>query len=171
MIAGNANYMGGHEASQPKHQIIQDSLDNQDAVEIDLPIQTIKSMIMPAKITKRRAMAVIPQNYKIFKAKQKAKSADSMADSMIDPTVEKMSPQDKKNHHLTRRLENAKIINWWDDELKLHAETIYGDGNCLVHAASKAIFGHEDNDLRLRKSLENFFTTTFDLRLEKFILS
>lgn len=40
---------------------------------------------------------------------------------------------------------------------KLVALKTTGDGNCLLHAVSKAIYGHEDSDLRLRSGLHVFF--------------
>ncbi|XP_018595220.1 OTU domain-containing protein 7B isoform X2 [Scleropages formosus] len=54
-------------------------------------------------------------------------------------------------------LENAGRLNWWTRVgascQRLLPLVTRGDGNCLLHAASMSIWGIQDRDLTLRKSL------------------
>jgi len=57
-------------------------------------------------------------------------------------------------------LKTAKRLNWWSDELniaqKLWPLSTTGDGNCLLHACSLALFGFHDRLLTLRKALHYY---------------
>jgi OTU domain-containing protein 7 len=59
-------------------------------------------------------------------------------------------------------LRGTNRLNWWHDRLdRPIAQPLYplattGDGNCLLHAASLAMFGFHDRLLTLRKALHRF---------------
>ncbi|XP_060084480.1 tumor necrosis factor alpha-induced protein 3-like [Ylistrum balloti] len=50
-------------------------------------------------------------------------------------------------------LKTAKVINWCDGVKNLYPLSTTGDGNCLLHAVSQALWGIEDNELFLRTLL------------------
>lgn len=55
-------------------------------------------------------------------------------------------------------LENSQRLNWWVDIgicRKVWPLSTSGDGNCLLHAASLAMWGFHDRRLTLRKALHN----------------
>ncbi|KAL7015816.1 hypothetical protein ACKWTF_016688 [Chironomus riparius] len=58
-------------------------------------------------------------------------------------------------------LENCQRLNWWVDVglcRKLWPLSTSGDGNCLLHAASLAIWGFHDRRLTLRKALHKILS-------------
>lgn len=52
------------------------------------------------------------------------------------------------------------MLNWSDCDLcpKLYPLFTTGDGNCLLHAISLSLYGHEDSPPQLRKQLYDFMT-------------
>lgn len=58
-------------------------------------------------------------------------------------------------------LENSQRLNWWVDLgicRKVWPLSTSGDGNCLLHAASLAMWGFHDRRLTLRKALHNILS-------------
>lgn len=58
-------------------------------------------------------------------------------------------------------LENSQRLNWWVDIgvcRKVWPLSTSGDGNCLLHAASLAMWGFHDRRLTLRKALHNILS-------------
>lgn len=58
-------------------------------------------------------------------------------------------------------LENSQRLNWWVDVgvcRKVWPLSTSGDGNCLLHAASLAMWGFHDRRLTLRKALHNILS-------------
>ncbi|XP_041463365.1 tumor necrosis factor alpha-induced protein 3-like [Lytechinus variegatus] len=58
-------------------------------------------------------------------------------------------------------LEEKKILNWCPVFTKLYPLNATGDGNCLLHAISLALWGVEDTDLWLRKVLHTVMRGEF----------
>lgn len=61
-------------------------------------------------------------------------------------------------------LEETKRLNWWDNK-KLPCPKLYplltsGDGNCLLHATSLAMWGFHDHSLSMRKALNETMITS-----------
>lgn len=58
-------------------------------------------------------------------------------------------------------LENSQRLNWWVESgisRKVFPLSTSGDGNCLLHAASLAMWGFHDRRLTLRKALHNILS-------------
>lgn len=58
-------------------------------------------------------------------------------------------------------LESSQRLNWWVDSgvcRKVWPLSTSGDGNCLLHAASLAMWGFHDRRLTLRKALHNILS-------------
>lgn len=73
---------------------------------------------------------------------------------------------------LLKSMKKANVINWWNDyygnmisTVELLPTYIKGDGNCLLHATSVAMYGHEDKDLSLRQKLYEFITSEYQEKL------
>ncbi|KAK9411615.1 tumor necrosis factor alpha-induced protein 3 [Crotalus adamanteus] len=68
-------------------------------------------------------------------------------------------------------LERQKKLNWCREVKKLMPLKTNGDGNCLMHAASQYMWGVQDVDLLLRKTLFNVLkeadTRNFKLRWQR----
>ncbi|CAF3794589.1 unnamed protein product, partial [Rotaria magnacalcarata] len=61
-------------------------------------------------------------------------------------------------------LEESKRLNWWANK-KLTSPKLYpvltsGDGNCLLHATSLAMWGFHDHSLSMRKALNETMITS-----------
>lgn len=59
-------------------------------------------------------------------------------------------------------LESTQRLNWWADSgfcRKLWPLATTGDGNCLLHAASLAMWGFHDRKLTLRAALHGVLST------------
>ena len=57
------------------------------------------------------------------------------------------------DQYMTRNLEQSKAINWAGNTGRLVALRTEGDGNCLMHAASLAMWGVHDRSLTLRRAV------------------
>ena len=58
-------------------------------------------------------------------------------------------------------------LNWWvkyGDYTSLAPLRTQGDGNCLLHAVSRAMFGVEDKNLTLRRLLHAFLSNAIEVR-------
>ncbi|CAF4437570.1 unnamed protein product [Adineta steineri] len=61
-------------------------------------------------------------------------------------------------------LEETKRLNWWVNKKlpcpKLYPLVTTGDGNCLLHATSLAMWGFHDHSLSMRKALNETLITS-----------
>lgn len=59
-----------------------------------------------------------------------------------------------------KQLENSHRLNWWVDLglRKIWPLSTSGDGNCLLHSASLAMWGFHDRKLTLRKALHKMLS-------------
>ncbi|XP_039179016.1 tumor necrosis factor alpha-induced protein 3 isoform X1 [Crotalus tigris] len=87
------------------------------------------------------------------------------------PPFQKILQKSLVDQATQNSLERQKKLNWCREVKKLMPLKTNGDGNCLMHAASQYMWGVQDVDLLLRKTLFNVLkeadTRNFKLRWQR----